>query len=99
MGSCSLGIPLWPLGTGKDCRAPWMRLLRMPRVIFGSSKVSGDWKSAKSNDRGLGDTVGRETVPWGLRAKGEWGLQMSLPEVAALKIQIALRVLHSAAAG
>lgn len=68
MGSCSLGILLWPLGTGKDCPALWMQLLRMPRVIFGSSKVSGIWKSVT---RGLGDTVGRETVPCGIKAKGE----------------------------
>lgn len=43
MGSYSLGILLWPLGTGKDCPTLWMQLLRMPRVIFGSSKVSGTW--------------------------------------------------------
>lgn len=63
MGDCSLGILLWPLGTGKDCPALWMQLLRMPRARFGSSKVSGDWKSDRNNDRGLRDTVGRETVP------------------------------------
>lgn len=68
MGSCSLGILLWPLGTGKDCPTLWMQLLRTPRVIFGSSKVSGTWKSVT---RGLRDTVRRETVPCGIKAKGE----------------------------
>lgn len=63
VGGCSPGILLWPLGTGRDYPVLWMQLLRMPRVRFGSSKVSGDWKSARNSDRGLGDTVGRDTVP------------------------------------
>lgn len=57
VGACSLGILLWPHGTGKDCPARWMQLSRMPRARSGSSKVCGNWRSAKSSDRGLRNTV------------------------------------------
>ncbi|XP_032253458.1 stromelysin-3 isoform X1 [Phoca vitulina] len=36
---CSLATPHWLLVTGRDCPAPWMQPLKMPRATSGSSKV------------------------------------------------------------